>query len=360
MRKRRVGIVGLGLGYPRQFTAHPRTEITALCDIDEEKLARVGEQLRVPDSGLFTHFEDFVNAPTDIVVVATPIPVHAEQSIKAMDNGKHVLCAVTAAYTIEDCEAIVETVKRTGQTYMMGETCCYYPFMREWKTIIEQGKLGKVFYAEGEYVHEIRHLVADQQTGETFWRVNRPPIYYCSHSLGPLLYLTDDRVVKATGAHSGINIYPDLGPGVIDMEVGLFRTQKGAVIKVLRSSVAPREPEVVFYSLYGTKGFVESGREGGWGGTKGRLYIEDEMPKEEGARMMDCPTVDPDAPQEALRGGHGTTEYYMIRDFLDAVENNTRPPNDVIKAMDLTLPGICAHEAAMSDGKWIDVPLFGW
>ena len=228
MEKWQIGIVGAP-HYASQCVDHPRTEVAALCEIDEEKLAKVGERFNVPDSRLFTDYEDFINAPTDIVVVATPIPVHAEQSIKAMENDKHVLSEVTAAYTVEDCEAIVDTVKRTGKTYMMAENYCYFHYIREWKKIIERGKLGKIFYAEGEYVHELHDMILDQETGQTFWRVNRPPIYYCSHSLGPLLYLMEDRVVKATGAHSGINIYPDLGPGCIDMEVGLFKTEKGAV-----------------------------------------------------------------------------------------------------------------------------------
>ena len=121
--------------------------------------------------------------------------------------------------------------------------------------------------------------------------------------------------------------------------------------------MAPREPPVVFHSLYGTKGFIENdrGRE-----RTGKLYIEGEMPRRRGYEVIDCSTVDPDAPAEARKGGHGTSEYYLIRDFLEAVEYNTRPPIDVIRAMDFTLPGICAHEAAMSDGKWVDVPLFSW
>ena len=111
-------------------------------------------------------------------------------------------------------------------------------------------------------------------TGEKHWRYTRAPIWYCGHTLGPLLTLMDDRIVKATGAQAGRNKHPGETVAFIDMEVGLFQTQKGAVIKILRSQVAPRYPDMVFYSLYGTKGFVENGREGGWGATKGRLFIE--------------------------------------------------------------------------------------
>jgi len=68
--------------------------------------------------------------------------------------------------------------------------------------------------------------------------------------------------------------------------------------------------------------------------------------------------TDPNAPEEALRGGHGTSEYYMVRDFIGAIEQNTRPPIDVARALDFTIPGIIAHESAMQGGKWLDVPLF--
>ncbi len=360
MSKLQTGFVGLhrGGGLMRSLAGHPRVEVAALCDIDEDTLADTGAAFSLPDGKLFTRFEDFVNAPLDIVVVATPIEYHAEHSIAAMESGKHVLCEQTAAYTVEDCARLVETVHKTGRVYMMGENYCYFHYIREWQEWIKQGKLGKIFHAEGEYIHEIVPLLRNPETGERRWRYTRAPIWYCAHCLGPILTLMEDRIVKATGVHSGKNIYPDEGLGYLDMEVGLFQTEKGATVKILRSQVAPRHPDMIFYTLYGAKGFVENGRQGGWGGTTGLFYSEDEAAASDGARRIDCPTVDPNAPEEARRGGHGTSEYYMVRDFISAIEQNARPPIDVVRALDFTVPGIIAHESAMQGGKWLDVPLF--
>ncbi len=360
MSKHKVGLVGLhrGQGLVRALASHPQVEIAALCDINPQTLAELGAYFQLPDRSLFTKYHEFVNAPLDIVVVATPIEYHAQQCTQAMEAGKHVLCEQTAAYTLDDCEVLVKTVKRTGKVYMMAENYCYFHYIREWKKLIDQGKLGKIFYAEGEYIHEIVDLLIDPVTGERHWRYTRAPIWYCGHTLGPLLTLMDDRIVRATGAQAGRNIYPNGTIAFIDMEVGLFQTQKGAVIKILRSQVARRYPDTIFYALYGTKGFVENGREGGWGATQGRLFVEGEMDKEKGAVTIDCPTVDPDAPEEARQGGHGTSEYYMVRDFIAAIAHGTRPPIDVVRAVDMTAPGLCAHEAAMKGGVWVDVPLF--
>lgn len=359
-KKLQVGFVGLrrGGGLVRSLAGHPHVEIAALCDLDQASLAKMAADFSLPDQRVFTNFDDFINAPLDIVVIATPIEHHAAQAIAALESGKHVLCEQTAAYTLEDCERLVNTVRNTKRIYMMAENYCYFHYIREWKQIIDQGRLGKIVHAEGEYLHEIVDLLIDPVTGKQRWRYSRAPIWYCAHCLGPLLTLMDDRIVKATGVHSGQNIYPNEGLGFLDMEVGLFQTQKGSTIKILRSQVAPRHPEMIFYTLYGTKGFVENGREGGWGGTKGRLYIQDEMAKHPGAQAIDCLTVDPNAPAEARTGGHGTSEYYMVRDFIAAVEQNAPPPIDIARAIDFTAPGICAHEAAMRGGVWVDVPLF--
>jgi predicted dehydrogenase len=357
----RIGLVGVnrGSGLVHPFSVYPETEIAALCDVDEGRLTDAGAYYGVPDRYLFADYDAFLDAPIDVVVIGTPIQLHAAQAIAAMESGKHVLSEVTAAWTIEECARLVETVKRTRQVYMLAENNCYLHYIRQWKEWIAAGRLGDIFYAEAEYIHDIRHLLWDEGSGEAYWRLERPPITYCTHSLGPLLLLMEDRIVQATGAHAGYGILPDRGPSCLNMEVALFKTQKGAVIKLLRSQVALREPPIHYYSLYGTRGFVENGREGGWTGTQGKLYVEEEMGAERGFQAIDCLNSNPAAPPEAYGGGHGTIEYYLVRDFIDALDSGSiRAPIDVIRAMDMTVPGICAHEAATSDGTWVDVPLF--
>jgi predicted dehydrogenase len=340
------------------MAGHPDVDIVAVCDVNEQSVADVGEEYGLSDDGLYTQFHEFVNHDMDIIIVATPIEFHAQQSIDAMEAGKHVLCEQTAAYTVDDCERLVQAVKRTGMKYMIAENYTYFHYIQEWKKIVDQGKLGAIHYAEGEYLHEIVNLLVDPDTGERYWRNRRPPIWYCAHTLGPLLTLMDDRIVKGTGVHTGRSKYPGEPLSFADMEVGLFQTQKGAAIKILRSQAVTRHPEMIFYTMYGTKGFIENGREGGWGGTTGRYWLEAEMTKENGAEEMECPTVDPNAPEEAMAGGHGTSEYYMVRDFVASIENDTRPPLDVIKACDFTLPGLIAHKSAIQGGVWLDVPTF--
>ena len=82
------------------------------------------------------------------------------------------------------------------------------------------------------------------------------------------------------------------------------------------------------------------------------------MSHEAGAQEIQCAYSDPQAPPEAIVGGHGTSEYYMVRDFITAIQTGSQPPIDVARSVDFTLPGILAHEAAMRGGVWLDVPRF--
>ncbi|HPP12082.1 MAG TPA: Gfo/Idh/MocA family oxidoreductase [bacterium] len=356
MKKWKVGIVGLsrGRGFVNLFAAHPEVTVVAICDLDEGKLADVGDAFKLPDRARFSRFDDFVNAEMDIVVVATPIPCHAQQSIRSLEAGKHVLCEQTVAYTIEECQQVVAAVKRTGRKYMMAENYCYFHYVREWKKVIDAGHLGEIYYAEGEYIHDILPLLVNEQTGQFYWRHERPPIWYCAHTLGPLLLLMNDRIVKGCGVTSGFKSFPQYKehPGFLDFELGLFQTEKGSIVKILRSQV-PASPHFVWYSLYGTKGHLENRRVRG----EGFIYLRDKSGKD--GEPFTSETVDPEAPPEAKSGGHGTSEYYLIRDFLSAIENDTNPPIDVFRATEWTIPGLIAHQSAMEDGRWLEVPRLG-
>jgi predicted dehydrogenase len=65
----------------------------------------------------------FVIRILDFVHINSPIPDHAPMSIAALKAGKHVMCTVPMATSIDDCRKIVELVKKTGLKYMVAETC---------------------------------------------------------------------------------------------------------------------------------------------------------------------------------------------------------------------------------------------
>ncbi|NLD86961.1 MAG: Gfo/Idh/MocA family oxidoreductase [Clostridiales bacterium] len=357
MDKLKVGVVGIRRGgnYMKNFGRGDRSEITAICDLNETSLEQSSKDCNLADNQCFTDFDEFLNADIDAVVVGTPIPFHAEQTVKALDAGKHVFSEVTASNTIEGCQAIYDAAKRSTAKYMLAENYIYYDYIQQWKKYIDAGKIGNIHYAEGEYIHDIRNLLIDNETGETFWRTYRPPIHYCTHCLGPIMFLigNGDYITKATAWGNKNTIQEGLWPSTIDMQVALFETKQGRIVKICRSQVTPREPSLVTYNIYGTKGSLEASRHSFEG--EGRRYFEGSDPKYSNTIPIISNQTAVDAPLFAA-GGHGSSDYFISQAFLDYVQYGKEPYTTVDVAMELTIPGLIAHEAAVQGHVWLDVP----
>jgi predicted dehydrogenase len=356
----KIGLVGCGRGssYGHLSDHDSRCDIIALCDSGEHALARHQRELELADSQCFTKYEDLIasSPKLDVVVVGTPIPAHAEQAVLALDAGINVMSEVTAATTIDGCARIIEAVRRSGKLYMLAENEIFRPFFAEWAKLLEAGKLGEVFYAEADYLHPIHGLLIDPKTGEKHWRADRPPVHYCSHSLGPILYLTGDRIVRAMAIGDGHRIIPEAGVGGTDIQLAAFETKGNMIIKMTRTQAAPRHRPIHYHHLQGTNGFVETDRRGRdmeRDIQRGLLYIKDEM---EHTQEVEWPELHTSAPEWATLGGHGTSDYTTFMQFLSALETGRKPVLNEVRAWDLTVPGLVAAESAAKGGQWMDVP----
>ena len=355
----KVGIVGVGgpgavgvkrgRSFIRVFQALPQTEVVAVCDLLEDGLAEVEQEFGIKK--LYTDYGDMLEQDLDVVVVASPPAVHAEHSIDALRSGKHVLCEVPACYDLDECQKVVDAAGESGKKYMLAENYCYFAYVETWKEMIKAGRIGKPYYAEGEYIHDCRSLMVESD-GRKTWRASMPPLHYVTHSLSPLIQMMDARCISAAGMHTGCNVAPEIG--AIDMEVGIFKLSSGAVIKQLCGFSVVREPPFIFLSIYGTKGVLEGKR---YDGDQVKGYFED-VPNLHGMAKYPLDDHHTNVPAEASLGGHGTSEYFMLTEFIDSIVGDTKPPIDVYDAMDFTAPGLCAHISAENGGKLVDVPDF--
>lgn len=345
-RRLRLGVAGLrrGMALLRVLQRHPAVEIAALCDANETLLASAGEAAvtRV------TRFEALLELGLDIVVIATPMALHAAQSIAALQSGAHVLCEVPAVATLEEAPALVEAVRQARGRYMLAENCNYWAFVEGWQALVAAGRIGEPMYAEAEYIHDCRSMLRGPD-GSPTWRASLHPIQYCTHSLGPLLKIAGGRCVEAVGMTTGPRLSPELG--TYDMEVALLRTDWGVPIKILCGFGVARRPSFHHYCVYGTRGFLERPR----GMDETRAYFED-VPGLSAPATLPLGVSHPDAPGWATAGGHGTAEWAMVHAFLGAILEERPSPIDVHAALDMTLPGLCARLSAESGSRPVAVP----
>src|SRR5690606_34674332 len=96
----------------------------------------------------FDNYEDMLKSDIDAVAIFTQRHTHGPQTIQALKAGKHVYSAVPMAQSIEEVQAILDEVTRSGLIYMTGETSYYYPCTVFCRDKFKAGEFGHFVYAE--------------------------------------------------------------------------------------------------------------------------------------------------------------------------------------------------------------------
>ena len=137
-----VAMIGLGFGaeFIPIYQAHPRANVAAVCRRNEAELTSAATSSASP-SGSRSTKTCWPIPEIDYVHINSPIPDHAPMSLQALDAGKHVMCTVPMATTIEECDAICQKVADTGLKYMMAETVVYSREFLFIKEMLDKGEL---------------------------------------------------------------------------------------------------------------------------------------------------------------------------------------------------------------------------
>jgi len=389
-----LGIVGAGQfsgRFAKLFQAHPLVSEVFVTDVLADRAAAL-----VADQGFagtFPSFEDMLESDLDAVAVFTQRWTHGPLVVRALRAGKHVYSAVPMAITIEEIAAIIEAVRETGLTYMMGETSYYNPATVYARNRRRQGDFGRIFYAEGDYMHDmdLGFYTAYQHSGGSEWKrtASYPPMLYPTHSVGGVLGAIGGHAVSV----SCIGVSDDRKDGVFDREVSmfdndfsnataLFEIDGGGSMRIneFRRVGYPSRLRGSRFRYFGTEGSFEQLVEAAvWQDKTGFTDISAQLktaasanPDEPAAEAEPAPR-DPFAcglapvheaerlPVELrnLPSGHEGSHHFLVDDFATAVATGSLPPVNAWEAARYTVPGIVAHQSALRGGERLPVPDFG-
>jgi predicted dehydrogenase len=143
-----VGVVGLGYWGPnlaRNFDRLPGAELAWLCDASSDALARYSDAF--PGVSATSSLDDLLaDDALDAIVLATPVPTHAELALRVLDAGKHCLVEKPLAQSVEEAEQVLETARASGRVLMVGHLLEYHPGVERLAQLVESGELGQVRY----------------------------------------------------------------------------------------------------------------------------------------------------------------------------------------------------------------------
>jgi predicted dehydrogenase len=142
-----LGIIGpgsRGQQLMRTMMRVPGVRFTGICDIYEPRFA-AARKVTGEQTPIYHNYQELLAAKDiDAVLVATPLSLHSEHVVAALESGRHVYGEKSLALNVEQCNQILAAVKRTGKHFQVGLQYTYAPWYREAITRIQAGKLGRI------------------------------------------------------------------------------------------------------------------------------------------------------------------------------------------------------------------------
>lgn len=145
MKKIKFALIGCGrIGSRHAEIISTKAELTAVCDISNEKAEKFSEKYRCRK---YCSFEELLNkeTDTDVVSICTPNYLHAEHTIKSLAAGKHVLCEKPMALNASDCMKMIREADRNKRKLFIVKQNRFNPPVARLKELIDRGKIGKIF-----------------------------------------------------------------------------------------------------------------------------------------------------------------------------------------------------------------------
>jgi predicted dehydrogenase len=178
-----IGVAGLGYWGPnlaRNFARLPGAELRWCCDARPEVRDRLA--VSYPETRFTGDLDDVLgDADLDAVVLATPVPTHAELAVRVLEAGKHCFVEKPLAQSVAEAERAVDAARRADRVLMVGHLLQYHPGVNKLKEIADSGELGDIHYIYGNRLN-LGQLRAEENA---LWSLG-------AHDVSVLLHLADE------------------------------------------------------------------------------------------------------------------------------------------------------------------------
>jgi len=328
--------------------------VTAVTDLLGDRRKRLVQRYSCPNA--FDSLEEMLSRAAgsfDAVAVFTGAPDHVRHAVLCMKAGKHVVSAVPAATSLEDCQLLKETKEKTGVRYMMAESSYYRQECIAARELYRAGEFGSLFYSEVEYYH---NWICCRPSKPDVWRYGYPPMWYPTHSTGYLVGVTRERITHVSCLGKWEEGFPRAGENPYGHsfanEMALGRTNRGNMCRF-----------GVFWRV------AAGGERAQWFGTNMSCYMGSSGGLSnslevagKGRRAWNVPRyweTDRLPPKMRHASGHGGSAVFISAEFIEALVENREPAVDVYESLAMTAPGLVAHQSALKGGEQLKVPDFG-
>ncbi|MEM8955985.1 MAG: Gfo/Idh/MocA family oxidoreductase [Verrucomicrobiota bacterium] len=360
-----VAIVGLSFGaeFIPIYQRHPNANMAAICQRTEAELNKVGDAFNIPAEGRYTDYDELLkNDDIDIVHINTPPFLHADQTVAALEAGKHAACTIPMALSVEDCKRIVDAQEKSGKKYMMMETVVYsreYLFVKE---LYDAGKMGKLQFFRSSHVQ-------DMGGWPEYWE-GLPPMYNGTHAISPTLALGRNQAEYVICAGSGTveeHMHKNYGCPFCTESTHIKFRDSDLWAEVTRSLFNVSRQYRESFDVYAEKMAFE------WSLIEDDGHIIHKGEKPERVEIPDYAHLLPEEIQSFTTkgvyggdgeehlsftqgGGHGGSHPHLAHEFLSAIIEDREPYPNARQGANITCSGILSHDSALKGGEKVYLP----
>lgn len=250
----KFGIIGFGGAgaAQRQYIHDLGGKVTAVFD---PKPDRREHAKSFDDSMLVTDdLDQFFDADFDATSICSPDRTHAEYFVRSLATGKHTISEKPLTDSLDGCRDIIRAADESPKLVSaVQHQMRFVPVHAKMKEIVRSGKLGRLSYLEGNYIHNL----TERGARNDLWRFedNATPTVYCGcHFIDLMRWMLDDEVVEVSAMANNLAFpeYPES-----DMNAVLLRFRSGVIGRVV-SAFGFGRPQDHAVRIYGSEKCIEN------------------------------------------------------------------------------------------------------
>ena len=213
----KIGVAGaygaFGLKHLDALANIPDAEVVAVFGPNATKINALAAERKIPNA--VNSYDEFLNQDLDAVILSTPTQMHCQQSIKAMEAGKHTFAEIPMADSLEDAVAMDAAQKKSGVVGMVGHVRRFNPSHQWIKNRIDAGEFTIQQMDAQTYFFRRTNTNAKGEprswTDHLLW-------HHACHTIDLFLYQTGEIPSEVVGLQGPA--HPELGIAM-DMSIGL-------------------------------------------------------------------------------------------------------------------------------------------
>jgi predicted dehydrogenase len=276
MRPVRAGIIGIGGqgGVLLENAPPSHIRISAVCDMfppNRERALKIAQERHDPEAKAYSDYRELLERrDLEAIIIATPLWMHAQMAIEALQAGKHVFCEKNMAKGIDDCRQLLDAARSARKNLQIGHQRNYNPLYQEAKQLIDEGTIGDfyhvrtVWHRNGDWRRKVPEIDFDPSPwGYPDLEHMRNWRLYKKYSLGLMAELAShqiqivnwfsERLPERVFGTGGIQLFND-GREIPDHVYVMYDYPGGLTYTF--SSIQSNAFDHYYEAFYGTKGTI--------------------------------------------------------------------------------------------------------